>query len=60
MFEGDAVLVRASVAYLLKMENKLLGCGSSKEVCEVVRGGLSGVGEEEWVRGLRSAGKSGV
>jgi hypothetical protein len=58
VFEGDAVLVRAGVAYLLKLEGRLLGCGSAKEICEVVRGGLEGVGEEEWIGCLRSAGKS--
>ena len=58
VFEGDAVLVRAGVAYLLKLENKLLGASSAKEICEIVRNGLQGVGEEEWVRCLMSAGKS--
>lgn len=58
VFEGDAVLVRAGVAYLLSLENRLLGAGSAKEICEVVRAGLEGVDEEEWVRRLRSAGKS--
>ncbi|TVY31783.1 TBC domain-containing protein [Lachnellula occidentalis] len=58
VFEGDAVLVRAGVAYLLGLESKLLGAGSAKEICEVVRAGLEGVDEEEWVGCLRSAGKS--
>ncbi|TVY17577.1 TBC domain-containing protein C23D3.03c [Lachnellula arida] len=58
VFEGDAVLVRAGVAYLLSLENRLLGAGSAKEICEVVRAGLEGVDEDEWVKRLRSAGKS--
>jgi len=58
VFEGDAVLVRAGVAFLLGLEGRLLGCGSAKEICEVVRGGLGNVGEEEWIKSLRSAGKS--
>lgn len=58
VFEGDAVLVRAGVAVLLAMENKLLGCRDAGEVRGVVRNGLKGVGEEEWVGGLRGAGKS--
>ncbi|TVY31596.1 TBC1 domain family member [Lachnellula subtilissima] len=58
VFEGDAVLVRAGVAYLLGLENKLLGAASAKEISEIVRGGLEGIDEEEWVKRLRTAGKS--
>lgn len=58
VFEGDAVLVRAGVAYLTAMEGKLFGASSHKEVCEIVKGGLENMGEEEWVKAVRSAGKS--
>jgi hypothetical protein len=58
VFEGDAVLVRAGVAYLLLLESKLLGAQSAREIITGVKEGLSGVGEEEWVRCLRGAGKS--
>jgi hypothetical protein len=59
VFEGDALLVRAGVAYLIALEGKLLGAQSAKEVCSIVKGGLDGsVGEEEWMKALRSAGKS--
>ncbi|EHL02089.1 putative TBC1 domain family member 12 [Glarea lozoyensis 74030] len=59
VFEGDALLVRAGVAYLNALEGKLLGAQSANEVCAIVKGGLAAsVGEEEWMKGLRSAGKS--
>ncbi|KAG9231543.1 hypothetical protein BJ875DRAFT_115151 [Amylocarpus encephaloides] len=59
VFEGDAVLVRAGVAYLVQLEGRLLGAQNAGEICRVVRGGLDGgLGEEEWMRCLRSAGKS--
>lgn len=59
VFEGDSILVRAGVAYLIALEGKLLGANGAKEVCETIRGGLDGgLDEEEWMRGLRSAGKS--
>jgi hypothetical protein len=59
VFEGDALLVRAGVAYLISLEGKLLGAQSAKEICDVVKGGLdASIGEEEWMKGLRSAGKS--
>jgi hypothetical protein len=57
VFEGDAVLVRAGVAYLMCMEGKLFGVSNPKEVCDIVRAGLD-VGEEEWIAALRTAGKS--
>lgn len=58
VFEGDAVLVRACVAYLLQLENKILAHPSAKEIKEIVWEGLDrGIGEEDWIRALRSAGK---
>jgi len=57
VFEGDAVLVRAGVAYLTAIEGKIFGATSSKEVCDIVRAGLDNMGEEEWVIALRVAGK---
>jgi hypothetical protein len=58
VFEGDAVLVRAGVAYLTAMEGKLFGAGSAKDLCKVVLGGLKDVGEEKWMGEVRGAGKS--
>jgi hypothetical protein len=58
VFEGDAVLVRAGVAYLIAMEGKLFGVTSPKEVCNIVKAGLDNMGEDEWVKALRTAGKS--
>lgn len=59
VFEGDAVLVRACVAYLLAMEGKLFGAQSAVEIYDIIRGGLdNSLGEEEWMKCLRSAGKS--
>jgi hypothetical protein len=58
VFEGDAVLVRAAVAYLTAMEGKLFGAESAKQVYDIVRGGLDNMGEEEWMKAMRDAGKS--
>lgn len=72
VFEGDAVLVRAAVALLLRREMALLGTGSIAEVRTALEGGspeemeekkkkrvLSGNGEEDrWMRSVREAGKS--
>ena len=58
VFEGDAVLVRAGVAYLTAIEGKLFGAKTSKEICEVVRSGLDNMSEEEWMKAVRNAGKS--
>jgi hypothetical protein len=58
VFEGDAVLVRAAVAYLTAMEGKLFGAESAKQVYDIVRGGLDNKGEEEWMKAVRDAGKS--
>lgn len=58
VFEGDAVLVRAAVAYLLILEGKLLGLTEQADICRVVKDGLGELQEEEWVVLLRSAGKS--
>lgn len=58
VFEGDAVLVRGAVAYLTAMEGKLFGADSAKQVYDIVRAGLDNVGEEEWMKCVRDAGKS--
>jgi hypothetical protein len=58
VFEGDAVLVRSGVAYLTAMEGKLFGASSPKEVCEIVKAGLNSMDEEEWIKAVRTAGKS--
>lgn len=58
VFEGDAVLVRAAVAYLMALESKLFGCETAGEVYGVVRGGLGEVKEDEWIQFLREAGKA--
>ena len=57
VFEGDAVLVRAGVTFLTAMEGKLFGATSPKEVCDIVNAGLENMGEEDWMRDLRAAGK---
>jgi hypothetical protein len=58
VFEGDAVIVRAGVAYLTAMEGKLFGAQTSREICNIVKSGLDNVGEEDWMRVVREAGKS--
>lgn len=58
VFEGDAVLVRAAVAHLIGMEGRLFGETSARGVCERIAEGDRGVGEEQWMKELRSAGKS--
>lgn len=58
VFEGDAVFVRAGVAYLVAMEGKLFGATNPKEVRDIVKAGLDNMGEEEWMKALRTAGKS--
>jgi hypothetical protein len=56
VFEGDAVLVRAAVAYLTAIEGKLFGATSPKEVCDIVKAGFD-LSEDKWMMALRSAGK---
>jgi hypothetical protein len=58
VFEGDAVLVRAAVAYIITVEARLLGAVDKKEICKVIKEGLQGMGEEDWIKELKSAGKS--
>jgi hypothetical protein len=58
VFEGDAVLVRSGVAYLTAIEGRLFGASSPKEACDIVRAGLDTIGEEEWIKAVRTAGKS--
>ncbi|KAH8815451.1 hypothetical protein F5884DRAFT_178988 [Xylogone sp. PMI_703] len=57
-FEGDSILVRAGVAYLVTLEGKLLGTQSEAEVREIVSKGFDGISEEDWMRAVREAGKS--
>jgi hypothetical protein len=58
VFESDAVIFRAGVAYLTALEGKLFGATSAKDICEMVAAGLSGVDEEQWMKDVRNAGKS--
>jgi hypothetical protein len=58
VFEGDAVLVRAGVAYLVALEGKLFGATSPKEVCDIVKAGLDNMDEDAWMEAVRTAGKS--
>lgn len=59
VFEGDAIAVRAGVAYLTSLESRLFGASTQEEVNVVLRGGLdAGVDEEEWMGCVKSAGKS--
>lgn len=58
VFEGDAMVVRAGVAYLTAIEGKLFGSGSCKEVYSIVKEGLNDVSEEDWVKLVKQAGKS--
>jgi len=69
VFEGDAVLVRAGVALLVRREMELLGAKTVEEVRGVLfssrekgkgmttTGGKGGE-EERWIRGVREAGKA--
>jgi hypothetical protein len=72
VFEGDALLVRAGVALLMRHEMALLGVGSVDEVRKVLSGTtgeaspeggkgprvVGGQGEEErWIVAVREAGK---
>lgn len=57
VFEGDAVLVRAAVAFLTELEGKLFGAGTAEEVYAVVAKGVE-LGEEEWMKAVRGAGKA--
>lgn len=69
VFEGDAVLIRAGVAFLMLKEMSLLGTKSLAEVKEILDANLdrtkpatqvlSGNAEEErWMRAVRDAGKA--
>lgn len=57
VFEGDAVLVRAAVAYLISVEGKLFGATDKTEVCKIINEGLGNTSEEDWIKDLRRAGK---
>ncbi|EGY21442.1 hypothetical protein VD0004_g7142 [Verticillium dahliae] len=68
VFEGDALLVRAATAMLLRQEMALLGTRDGDEVRKLVESGptkngkvalAGGSGDEEgWMRWLREAGKA--
>jgi hypothetical protein len=58
VFEGDASIIRGGVAYLTAIEGKLFGATSAKDICEIVAAGLNGVDEEQWMKAVKSAGKS--
>lgn len=59
VFEGDSVLVRAGVALLIALEGKLFGATTSAEVCSIIQSSArdNNMGEEEWMRSVRGAGK---
>lgn len=57
VFEGDAIVVRAAVAYLVALEGKLFGAQSSQEVYKIVHSNLD-IDDEKWIRAVRDAGKS--
>lgn len=59
VFEGDAIAVRAGVAYLGCLESKLFAVSSQSEVDAVLRNGLGGAfDEEDWIARVKGAGKS--
>lgn len=68
VFEGDAVMVRAATALLLRQEMSLLSAGDAAEVLKALESGgtkngrvaLTGVesDEEKWIKWLREAGKA--
>lgn len=57
-FEGDSIVVRACVAYLVALEGRLLGAKNEAEAKETIGRGLENISEEDWMRGVREAGKS--
>lgn len=62
VFEGDAILVRAAVAFLLRREMSLLGSKTLDEVMNVMTSGkdasASGMGaEDRFMNSVREAGK---
>ncbi|WYZ42339.1 hypothetical protein EsH8_VI_000038 [Colletotrichum jinshuiense] len=68
VFEGDAVLVRAAVATLIRHEMALLGVKSAGEAKKLIEGGANKDGrkavvgddgaEDRWMRLVREAGKA--
>lgn len=68
VFEGDAVLVRAAVATLMRHEMALLGAKSAGEAKKLVESGANKDGrkavvgddgaEDQWMRSVREAGKA--
>lgn len=57
VFEGDAVVIRAGVAWLVALEGRLFGEETKEGVYAVLRGGLGGVEEEAWIGEVRAAGR---
>jgi hypothetical protein len=68
VFEGDSLIVRAGVAFLLEKEMALLGTKTMDDVREVLNQDLHGSqanrllggagAEDRWMRVVRDAGKS--
>ncbi|KZL66262.1 TBC domain-containing protein [Colletotrichum tofieldiae] len=68
VFEGDAVMVRAAVATLMRNEMALLGVKSPGEAKKMIEGGVNKDGrkavvgddgaEDRWMRAVREAGKA--
>ncbi|EFQ35540.1 TBC domain-containing protein [Colletotrichum graminicola M1.001] len=68
VFEGDAVMVRAAVAILMRNEMALLGVRSAGEAKKMIEGGANKDGrkavvgddgaEDRWMRAVREAGKA--
>ncbi|KAK1595469.1 TBC domain-containing protein [Colletotrichum navitas] len=68
VFEGDAAMVRAAVAILMRNEMALLGVKSAGEAKKMIEGGANKDGrkavvgddgaEDRWMRAVREAGKA--
>lgn len=61
VFEGDALVVRAAVAFLTGLEGRLFGCERAQQVMDVVKEGIETMGkldEDQWMNMVRGAGKS--
>ena len=56
VFEGDAVLVRAMVALLGRLQTKFYGASSGREVMAILNDSTI-EGEEDWVVALKDAGR---
>ena len=59
VFEGDAIAVRAGVAFLGCLEGNLFGVETQADLEAVLNKGLDeGLGEAEWISMVKGAGKS--